>query len=104
MMRLASLLYSLISTTLAGSFVIAALVTGYDTLTPILVAALAGFLLACPWHGQWHASFIPTPKSRLPGWRPANGAPPPQRRVGARRAANGPRPEFWRIALWETKP
>ena len=48
MMRLASLIYSLISTTLAGSFVIAALVTGYDTLTPILVAALAGLLLALP--------------------------------------------------------
>ena len=48
MIRLASLLYSLISTTLAGSFVIAALVTGYDTLTPILVAALAGFLLTLP--------------------------------------------------------
>ena len=48
MIRLASLLYSLISTTLAGSFVIAALVTGYDTLMPILVAALAGFLLALP--------------------------------------------------------
>ena len=48
MMRLASILYSLISTTLAGSFVIAALVTGYDTLQPILVAAAAGFIVALP--------------------------------------------------------
>ena len=48
MMRLASILYSLISTTLAGSFVIVALVTGHDTLQPILFAAAAGFVLALP--------------------------------------------------------
>lgn len=48
MMRLASILYSLISTTIAGSFVIAALVTGYDTLHPILMAAAAGFVVALP--------------------------------------------------------
>lgn len=48
MMRLASILYSLISTTLAGSFVVAALATGYDTLQPILAVAAAGFILAVP--------------------------------------------------------
>lgn len=48
MYRLASLLYSLISTSLAGSFVIAVLVVGYGTLTPILIAAAAGFAVAAP--------------------------------------------------------
>ena len=48
MLRLASILYSLISTTLAGSAVIAVLVAGYGTLTPILVAAAAGGVLAVP--------------------------------------------------------
>lgn len=48
MFRLASLLYSIISTTLAGTLIIAALVTGYDTLIPILIAAAAGFVLALP--------------------------------------------------------
>ncbi|MGI3165290.1 CTP synthetase [Pseudooceanicola sp. 200-1SW] len=48
MLRLASILYSLISTTLAGSFVVVALVTGQDTLRPILIAAAAGFLVALP--------------------------------------------------------
>ncbi len=48
MFRLASILYSLISTSLAGSFVIAVLVAGYGTLTPILIAAAAGFVAALP--------------------------------------------------------
>ncbi|MGP6088262.1 CTP synthetase [Antarctobacter jejuensis] len=48
MFRLASLLFSLISTSLAGSFVIAVLVAGFGTLTPILIAAAAGFLTAVP--------------------------------------------------------
>ena len=48
MLRLASLLYSLISTSLAGTFIIVALVTGYDTLNPIIMAALAGFVVAAP--------------------------------------------------------
>ena len=48
MFRLASLLYSLISTSLAGSFIIAVLVAGYGTLMPILVAAAVGFLIAAP--------------------------------------------------------
>ncbi|MBO9468282.1 hypothetical protein J7443_23850 [Tropicibacter sp. R15_0] len=48
MLRLASILYSLISTTLAGTLVIAVLTAGYGTLTPILAAAAAGFVLALP--------------------------------------------------------
>lgn len=48
MMRLASILYSLISTTLAGSFIVVSLVAGYTTLNPILIAAALGFVLALP--------------------------------------------------------
>jgi hypothetical protein len=48
MLRLASVLYSLIGTTLAGSLIIAALVSGYDTLQPILIAAVVGFVAAIP--------------------------------------------------------
>jgi hypothetical protein len=48
MFRLATMLYSLIATTLAGSLVIAALTAGYDTLLPILVSAGVGALVAIP--------------------------------------------------------
>jgi len=48
MIRLALVLYSLIGTTLAGSLVVAALASGYDTLWPILVAAGLGFVAAVP--------------------------------------------------------
>ncbi|MBS0124606.1 CTP synthetase [Thetidibacter halocola] len=48
MLRLAGILYSLISTTLAGTAIIAVLVAGYGTLTPILVAAAAGFIVSLP--------------------------------------------------------
>jgi zinc transporter ZupT len=48
MLRLAGILYSMIATTLAGSLVIVALVSGYDTLLPILIAAAAGALVALP--------------------------------------------------------
>lgn len=48
MFRLASLLYSLISTSLAGTMVIGVLVAGFDTLMPILIAAAVGFALAAP--------------------------------------------------------
>ncbi|WP_121630740.1 hypothetical protein [Tropicibacter alexandrii] len=48
MFRLASILYSLISTSLAGTGVIAVLAAGYGTLIPILAAAAAGFVLALP--------------------------------------------------------
>ena len=48
MLRLASVLYSLIATTLAGSAVVAALVAGQDTLWPIVIAAAMGALVALP--------------------------------------------------------
>lgn len=48
MTRLAGILFSLISTTLMGSAVVAALTMGKDTLTPILIAAAIGFVAAIP--------------------------------------------------------
>lgn len=48
MNRLMMILFSMISTTLMGSFVVAALVTGNDTLKPILIAAAIGFVLSIP--------------------------------------------------------
>lgn len=48
MLRLASILYSLIGTSLAGTGVIAVLVAGYGTLVPILWAAALGAVLALP--------------------------------------------------------
>ncbi len=48
MLRLAMTLFAVIATTLMGSFVVVALVTGYDTLQPVLAAAAAGFVAAIP--------------------------------------------------------
>jgi predicted PurR-regulated permease PerM len=48
MFRLAMILFSIISITLAGMAVIAVLVAGYDTLVPILIAAGSGYLVALP--------------------------------------------------------
>lgn len=48
MLRLASILYSLIGTSLAGTLVIAALTLGFGTLQPIVAAAAIGFVLALP--------------------------------------------------------
>lgn len=48
MLRLGFILHLFIGSTLAGSAVIAALVMGQDTLTPILIAALIGFVAALP--------------------------------------------------------
>lgn len=48
MMQLAGILYSLMSTTLAGSAILVMLVAGFDRLTPIVVAAAGGFVLAAP--------------------------------------------------------
>ena len=48
MFRLASMLYSIIGTSLAGSFIVAALTMGYDTLIPIVGAAAIGAVLALP--------------------------------------------------------
>ena len=48
MLRLGLILHLFIGSTLAGSAVIAALVTGHGTMTPILVTALVGFIAAFP--------------------------------------------------------
>lgn len=48
MLRLGFILHLFIGSTLAGSGVIAALVSGYDTMLPILAAALIGFVAAFP--------------------------------------------------------
>ncbi len=48
MTRLMMILFSIVSTTLMGMGIVAALTLGYDTLTPILVAAGFGFVAALP--------------------------------------------------------
>jgi predicted PurR-regulated permease PerM len=48
MTRLTMLLFSIVSTSLMGVLIVAALVTGNDTLRPILIAAGVGFVLAIP--------------------------------------------------------
>lgn len=48
MTRLMMILFSMISTTLMGVMIIAALTAGYGTLRPIVIAAAIGFLLAIP--------------------------------------------------------
>lgn len=47
-LMLVLILHIFIGSTLAGSAVIAALSTGYDTLGPILIAAAIGFVGAFP--------------------------------------------------------
>lgn len=48
MVPLMLILHIFIGSALAGSFVIAALTMGFDTMTPILVAASVGFFAAFP--------------------------------------------------------
>ena len=48
MLRLASVLFSMIATALAGTGVVVALVSGNVTLVPILIGAGVGVLLALP--------------------------------------------------------
>lgn len=48
MFRLATMLFTVIGSTLAGTAIIAVLVAGYTTLTPILIAAGIGALVAIP--------------------------------------------------------
>jgi len=48
MHRLAGILFSLISTTLAGTAIVISLVMGHDTLQPIVIAAALGFAAAFP--------------------------------------------------------
>jgi len=48
MTRLMMILFSMISTTLMGAGMIAALTMGYDTLNPLLIAVAIGFVLSIP--------------------------------------------------------
>ncbi len=48
MTQLFLIIHIFIGSTLAGSAVIAALTLGLDTLRPLLIAALLGFLLSIP--------------------------------------------------------
>ncbi|PIE15540.1 MAG: CTP synthetase [Rhodobacterales bacterium] len=48
MLRLTSLMYSFISATLAGIFIVVVLVAGYGTTKPIIYAAIVGFIVALP--------------------------------------------------------
>ncbi|WP_166417582.1 CTP synthetase [Cochlodiniinecator piscidefendens] len=48
MLRLASILFSMVATTLSGIGVVVALTLGHDTLSPILVGAAIGFVIAFP--------------------------------------------------------
>ncbi len=48
MIRLAALIYAMTGPTLAGILIVAALATGLDTMRPIVIAAILGFVLALP--------------------------------------------------------
>ena len=48
MTRLTLILFSMISTSLMGTALVVALTMGMETLTPILIAAALGFVLAIP--------------------------------------------------------
>ena len=48
MTRLTLILFSMISTSLMGTALVVPLTMGMETLTPILIAAALGFLLAIP--------------------------------------------------------
>ena len=48
MLRLAAVLFLLISATLMGVGIVVVLVAGYGTTVPILAAAAVGFVLALP--------------------------------------------------------
>ena len=47
-MALFLLMYVVLGATLAGSFMVAALTMGLDTMQPVLYSALAGFVIALP--------------------------------------------------------
>ena len=48
MFQFTMMLYSIIGTSVAGMFIVAALVSGNDTLMPILIAAVLGAVVALP--------------------------------------------------------
>ena len=48
MLKLVPLIYIIVGATLAGIFMVAGLTAGYDTMQPIIVEALAGFVVGLP--------------------------------------------------------
>lgn len=46
--RLASVLYSIVSTVMMGLLMVVALITGYDDATGVIIAVLLGLILALP--------------------------------------------------------
>jgi predicted PurR-regulated permease PerM len=48
MLPLVLIIHIFLGSTLAGSAIVAALTLGYDTLTPILIAAAVGFIAGIP--------------------------------------------------------
>ena len=48
MLRLASLIYTVASATVMGIFIIIALASGFDTLQYVIIAAVAGAIVAMP--------------------------------------------------------
>lgn len=48
MLRLTSMMYAIVGTTMAGIFMVASLTMGYDTLNPLLIAAALGAVAGLP--------------------------------------------------------
>jgi len=48
MLRIASLIYTIASSTLMGIFIVIALSSGYDTLKYVVIAAAVGAIVAIP--------------------------------------------------------
>lgn len=48
MLALTLILHIFLGSTIAGSFIIAALTLGYDTAQPLIVAGLVGFVVSFP--------------------------------------------------------
>lgn len=48
MFALTLMIHIFLGSTVAGSFIVAALVAGFDTGQPIIIAGLAGFLVSFP--------------------------------------------------------
>ena len=48
MLRIASLIYTMASATIMGIFIVIALASGFDTLEYVVIAAVAGAIVAFP--------------------------------------------------------
>ncbi|MDQ2094759.1 CTP synthetase [Rhodalgimonas zhirmunskyi] len=54
MFRLAMVVHVFLGATLAGSAMVVALTMGYDTLNPLLISALVGYLISIP--ASWYVA------------------------------------------------